>query len=200
MGPISLWLYAGEPGRYRESCQEMYERYRSSAVPNDMERFLKMMLLVKQGPELPPDAVRSFLASVATTEGEDLAWFLATRALLDCRKGHYAEAHKAVEESLAAEKKVSKAAIKALALAVRSLIHANQKEAARARQSLDQLKQVMTEELKMSWQAGGQLDGSTILDGITVEHDKLIPEIIRREAEKLVRSSVGSPNPTTPAK
>ncbi len=39
------------------------------------------MLLVKPGPELPPDAVRSFIASLDTTDGEDLAWFLATAGL-----------------------------------------------------------------------------------------------------------------------
>src|SRR5262249_25008481 len=146
-----------------------------------------------RGPELPPDAVRDFVASIADAKGDDRAWFRATRALLDCRKGNHAEAHKAIEEALALEKESPNAPIKAVALAVRALVYANQKDVASARTSLDQLKQVLGQDLKMSWKADGLLDGSTVLGGATVEHDKLIPEILRREAEKLVQSNVGSP-------
>ena len=77
---------------------------------------------------------------------------------------------------------------------MRSLVYAKQKEVAKARASLDQLKQVMSGDLKMKWKADGGLDGSTILKGVRVEHDKLIPEILRREAEKLIQSAVSSPN------
>jgi hypothetical protein len=58
----------------------------------------------------------------------------------------------------------------------------------------------MSQDLKMTWKADGLLDGRTILNGATVEHDKLIPEILRREAEKLIRSAASSPSPKTPAK
>src|SRR5206468_2689838 len=50
MASSTLWAYAGETARHRESCQKMYERYRNSTVPNDTERFLKTMLLVERGP------------------------------------------------------------------------------------------------------------------------------------------------------
>jgi tetratricopeptide (TPR) repeat protein len=189
----TLWAYAGETGRHRESCQKMYQRYRNSTVPNDTERCLKMMLLVESGPELPSDAARRFVASIDDAKGEDLAWFRATAALLDCRNGNYSEAHKRLDEALALEKQVPNPLIKSMALAVRSLVYANQKELANARKSLDQLKQVMSHDLKMSWKADGLLDGRTILNGTTIEHDKLIPEIIRREAEKLVQSAAASP-------
>jgi hypothetical protein len=38
------------------------------------------------------------------------------------------------------------------------------------------------------------------LNGATVKHDKLIPEIIRREAEKLLQAAFGLPEAKTPAK
>src|SRR6516225_6438436 len=37
VAPI-LWAYAGEAGRYRESCQKMVERFRDSTFPDDNER------------------------------------------------------------------------------------------------------------------------------------------------------------------
>src|SRR5581483_6641845 len=139
-----------------------------------------------------------FCESIDGTTGDDRAWFLATRALLECRKGNYAEAHKRVGEALALEKESSPKEIKLLALAVRALVYARQKDVARARRSLDHVRQVMAEDLKMNWKADGLLDGSTILQGVTVEHDKLIPEILRREAEKLVQAGAGSPAPKAP--
>jgi tetratricopeptide (TPR) repeat protein len=159
-----------------------------------------MMLLVDKGPELPAEAVRKFLASIDDTKAEDRAWFRAARALLECRQGKFPEAHKSVEEALALEKETPNAFIKSVALAVRSLTYAKQKEVAKARASLDQVKQVMSQDLKMTWKADGLLDGSTILNGAIVEHDKLIPEIIRREAEKLLQAASGLPEAKTPAK
>jgi formylglycine-generating enzyme required for sulfatase activity/tetratricopeptide (TPR) repeat protein len=202
----TLWAYAGETGRHRESCQKMYARYRNSTIPNDTERCLKMMLIVEPGPELPGDAVKKFYLSIDKTPRQDRAWFLAARALLECRTGQYAVAHKGIDEALAAEKKavavdkeLPNVYVKAFAMAVRSLIYAKQKDVGKARTSLDQLKQVMSGDLKMKWQPNGRLDGSTILKGVTVEHDKLIPEILRREAERVIQAAVGSANPKTPA-
>src|SRR5262249_6574651 len=64
MGPPILWAYAGETERHRESCQKMLERFRNSAVPDDNERCLKVMLLLEPGPELPGDAVKKLDAAI----------------------------------------------------------------------------------------------------------------------------------------
>jgi len=198
MVPPSLWAYGGEIGQHRVSCQKMYERYRDSAIPNDIERTLKVMLLVENGPELPPDSVRKFVASIDVVKDADRAWFLATRALLECRKGNHAEAHKWADEALALEKASPMNGSKLLTLAVQSLTYAKQKDVAQARKSLDQVKQIMSQNLKMNWTAAGSLEGGTIVNGVTIEHDKLIPEIIRREAEQLIQSAVGSSPPKPP--
>jgi tetratricopeptide (TPR) repeat protein len=182
MVPPTLFAYANDTEEYRKACQQMYERYRDSTVPNDIERSLKMMLLVDDGPPLPPTAVQAFYDSFAGDLTDDnRAWFLATRALLECRKGNYSQAHQLVDESLGLEKKVPNAFIKILALSIRSLTYAHQKEVEQARASLEQVKQLMMEDLKMDWNSDGLLKGSTVLDKATINHDKLIPEIIRRE-------------------
>jgi tetratricopeptide (TPR) repeat protein len=187
MAPPALWAYAGDISRHREFCQKMHERFRDSTVPNDTERVLKMMLLVENGPELPPEAVKVFYDSFSgNLSDHNRAWFLATRALLECRKGDYAEAHRQIDDALAIEQKTPNAFVKAAALAVRSLTYARQNEVAKARQHLDEVKQVMSNDLKMSWKEDGRLDESTVLNGVSIEHDKLIPEILRREADKLI--------------
>jgi serine/threonine protein kinase/formylglycine-generating enzyme required for sulfatase activity len=188
MGPPILWAYAGETGWHRESCQKMFERFQKSAVPDDNERCLKVMLLLEPDPGLPEDAVKKLHASMDKAVSQQRAWFLVTQALLECRKGRYAEARKAIDEALALEKASPLREIKVQALAVRALVYAKQKDVAKARKALDQAKQLMSGELKMKWKPDGQLDGSTILNGATVEQEKLIAEIIRREAEKLVQS------------
>lgn len=194
MVPASLWAYAGETGEHRKSCQQMYERFRGSTVANDIERCLKVMLLVKDGPPLPPDAVQTFYDSFAgKLTDDDRAWFLATRALLECRKGNYADAHQQLNESLDLEKKAPNAFIKALALSIRSLTYAHQKEVEQARNSLQQVKQVMRDDLKMDWNSDGLLKGSTVLEQVTPSHDRLIPEIIRREAEELIAGPLELP-------
>ena len=166
----------GETERHRELCQKMYERYRNS-TPTDAERFLKMMLLVENGPELPPDSVQRFYDSIDNKMESGLRnWFLATRALLECRKGNYSEAHKWIDEAITLEKASPSIHIKLVALAVQSLTYARQKDVAKARKSLDQVQQLMSQDLKMKWKEDGLLDGSTILNGDSVEHDKLIPE------------------------
>jgi tetratricopeptide (TPR) repeat protein len=189
MAAPTLWGYAGDARRHRESCQKMYERFRNSTSAVDTERFLKTMLAMENGPELPAQSVQKFYASFDSIEGQARACFLVTRAWLECRKGDHVEAHKRVDEALALERQFPQGTIKALALAVRSLIYAKQKNVAQARKSLDQVKLEMTQVLQMKWQADGLLDGSTLLNGTAFDHDKLNVEILRREAEQLIKSA-----------
>lgn len=190
MVPPALCAYAGELGPHREWCQKMYEKYRDTTHINDIERTLKVMLLVDNGPELPPNAVKRFYDSFSGVVSEDdRVWFIGSRALLECRKGNYDEAHKQIDEALQLEKTRPNTFAKALALAVQSLTYAHQKDVVNARKALDQTRQFMTDDLKLKWKPDGWLDGSTILDDITVSHDKLIPEVIRHEAEKLIQSA-----------
>jgi hypothetical protein len=47
----------------------------------------------------------------------------------------------------------------------------------------------MASDLKVKWHADGFVDSSTILNGVTLDHNKLAPETLRREAEQLLQSS-----------
>jgi WD40 repeat protein/tetratricopeptide (TPR) repeat protein len=189
MAAPALWAYVGSAERHRESCRKMCEHFLDSGSPLDIEHCLKLMLAMENGPDVPAEKVQEFYASCDTLAGGMRAWFLGTRAWMECRKGNYADARQHVEESLALEKEHASHDIKALALAVRSLIYAKQNDVAQARASLSELYAVMSQSQKISWKADGLLDGRTILNGATVVHDKLIPEIIRRETEVLIQSA-----------
>src|SRR5205085_539219 len=135
---------------------------------------------------LPADDVKAFYVSCDNVTGPLRSWYLATRALDECRRGKNVEAHQSVEQSLAAEKEIPNNQAKAVALAVNALTYARQKDLTIARQALDELQQVMTQGMSITWRADGALDGKTILNGLRPEHDQLIPEILRREAEVLI--------------
>lgn len=63
-------------------------------------------------------------------------------------------------------------------------------DTAKARAALDQLKSLMAADDKMKRKDDGRLDGTTILNDEFLQHDRLIPEVRRRDAEKLL-----APNP-----
>ena len=189
MAAPALWAYVGNAEQHRNSCKKMCDRFLDSGSALDNEHCLKMMLAMENGPNMTDESVQKFCASIDTTQGGMRAWLLGTRAWLECRKGNYAEARQHVDESLALEGQSPNDDIKALGLAVRSLNYARQKDLAQARASLNELSVVMSQAQRIKWKADGLLDGSTILNGATVLHDKLIPEIIRRETERLIQSA-----------
>lgn len=185
MAPTTLWAYAGEPERHREVCDKMYQRYRDSIVPNDMGRYLKVLLLLEVPGEIPADAVKKFTDSAATYG----IWYPSQLAFLQLRQGDFAEAHKQLDQALAAlaAAKSPDVNIKPFVLAIRAVTYAKQQDVALARKALEELKQSLASDLKMKWNTDGTLDGSTILKGAIVDQNKLIPEILRREAEQLLQ-------------
>jgi len=191
MLPATLWVYAGQPERHREFCRKMWERFRDSAATNDAGRYLKVLLLLESKVEPPADAIQKFSDSAATYG----PWYPSSTAFLACRQGDYAEAHKQVAKALELEAKSPAPNIKAMTLAVRALTYAKQQDIPQARKSLDELKQFLASDLKVKWKADGSIDGSTILSGAAVVHDKLIAEILRREAEQLIGSTRASKAP-----
>jgi Flp pilus assembly protein TadD len=183
MVAASLWAYAGDAERHRRICQKMSERCR---LEEDRERILKVMLLIDKGPRLSSDEITAFYASCDSIAAPIRPWYLSSRAFYESRRGKYVAAHQSVEESLAREKDFPYSPIKAVALAVKALTYARQKDVANARQSLEQLNHVMTQEMNMTRRADGTLEGSTVLGGLIPDSNKLIPEILRREAENLI--------------
>jgi tetratricopeptide (TPR) repeat protein len=198
MHPAALWAYLGNTDRHREYCQKMAERYRLSANAEDTERLLKVMLLEANATELPPEAIEKFTSSLDVIPAGLQVWFYPLAALLNCRQGKYLEAHELLDKTLELEQASPNLYPKSLALAIQALTYANQRDVAKAQQSLDSARQVMSDGLKMSWQADGQLNWETVMDGTRVSHDKLIPEIICRETERLIRAENGAQGLTPP--
>lgn len=185
----ALWAYTGDSKGHQDACRKMYERYQKSATPEDAERILKMMMLAESGMELPPDLIKKFVDSAEMPANKGLAaWFSAARALLECRRKDYPEAHKWVDKTLALEKEQANANIKALALSIRAITYAKQKDRVQARTTLQEVKVELTSGVHLKWNADGTVDGATVLDGTRIDHDRLIPEVLRREAELLLKT------------
>lgn len=187
MVPAALSAYGEDPTGHRQMCQRMFERFQKSATEGDIERYLKVMALLPHGPEMPAEFVNKFKASCETVSGHNRVWFLSTRALIECRAENFAEARNLVDQVITVEKEASD--VKLLALAIKSLTYARQKDAANARKSLDELKQFMKEKMNLTWGADGRLDNRSLLSGTSINHDKMIPDTLRREVEQLIKSA-----------
>ncbi len=191
MVAVALWAFADEPERHALQCDKMYQRFRESTKDYDHERFLKLRLLVDGSLEqIPEDSIHR--VSAVNDNDSNRMWFLSALALLRYRQGNPAEAHALLEQSLALEATSRNSALRALALAVRSLIYAGQRETARAQASMADLKQVMSTDLNVKWTADGSVDGTSLLNGSLVAQDALIAEIIRREAERLLAAAAST--------
>lgn len=198
MVPAVLWIYGGNSEQHSVICRQMYQRFQKSTEPNDRERFLKVMVLMDHGPELPREAVQSFYAACDVANDGTRIWFLATRAIIECRAKNFTEAHKLLDDVMNNENINLGNNEKALYQSVRALIYAHQKDSLNARNALSELEKTMTQQLNMSWNADGQVSSRSILNGIVIEHDKLIPEVLRREADQLLRSTTDTPNTKAP--
>ena len=105
MTPAALWAYADDAQKHRLHCQKMAARFRDSMVTNDVERTVKVSLLLGPGLVSDPATIKRFLDAVAKTDDPGLLkWFLACKALLACRNGDYAAAQQSVVESLDLQK------------------------------------------------------------------------------------------------
>ncbi|HUQ70881.1 MAG TPA: hypothetical protein VM165_15230 [Planctomycetaceae bacterium] len=153
---------------------------------------MKVSLLLEQSAVPDQATVAKFLETVSKTEDSgSLKWFLSTKALLACRSGDFDATHESVSESLRLLNSSGDAPGSMPGLMARSVqtqILARQGDAARAQVSLKELQTLMATEAKLKWQADGTLDGLTILNGERVQHDWLIPEILRREAKRLLET------------
>jgi hypothetical protein len=151
------------------------------------------MLLLEHGLDREHPMIDDSAKSLAegTLEPGLETWFLGTRALLAYRSGDFVVAQQSVNESLQLVQSDggSRGAPPALfALAVQAMIHAKQGDATAAQAILDELKSLMATNHGMKWRDDGTLDGNSILNGDRVQHDLLIPEVLRREAVELINA------------
>jgi WD40 repeat protein/tetratricopeptide (TPR) repeat protein/energy-coupling factor transporter ATP-binding protein EcfA2 len=192
MTPAALWAYAADLEQHRLYCQKMASKFGQSTVANDVERTVKVSVLLDQS-ALPDQAlVGTFVEAVAkTADPGSLKWYLSAKALLACRNDDHNAAQDSVQEALrlvhaAGDAPDSMPGL--MARSVQALILARQGDATRARVALDELKTLMATDAKLKWQDDGTLDGVTLLNGERVQHDWLIPEILRREAHRLLKT------------
>jgi tetratricopeptide (TPR) repeat protein len=193
MVPSTLWACALDANEHRRQCRAMAERFRTSPDAPDAERTLKVMLLLEHGLDREHPMIDASAKSLAegTLEPGLETWFLGTRALLAYRSGDFVVAQQSVNESLQLVQSDggSRGAPPALfALAVQAMIHAKQGDATAAQAILDELKSLMATNHGMKWRDDGTLDGNSILNGDRVQHDLLIPEVLRREAVELINA------------
>jgi len=204
MVPSVLYAYAGDPEGHRRQCRAMLEHFEnldrseeydeSSKAPN-ADRTLKVMLLLEHAfeSELKPEdvLVSRFLNAL---QGDALSevyrkYFLSGLALLALRcpdLGGLQAAQRSLDESKGTQYRQGDLGL--LQRAVQALILAKQeKRADDARPLLQELKTRMTTEYSVKWLDDGTIDGNTVFyqDGRVVS-DLLIPEILRREAERLL--------------
>ncbi|HUQ70951.1 MAG TPA: hypothetical protein VM165_15595, partial [Planctomycetaceae bacterium] len=188
MTAAALWAYAADVDQHRLYCQRMAAQFRESTVANDVERTVKVSLLLEQNAVPDQATIAKFLEAVETTKDPGLLkWFLSAKALLACRNGDFDAAHEAINESLrllSAGGDAPGSTAGLTARSVQALIFARQGDAARARVALKELQTLLATETKLKWEADGTLDGLTLLSGERAQHDRLIPEILRREAER----------------
>ncbi len=92
---------AGGPGRYRELCRRMLDRFRE---PDDLEiaeRMAKYCLLLPQSGAELEDADRMADRAVARGTGGLLHWAGSAKGLADYRRGRFAEALAIIEDAQA---------------------------------------------------------------------------------------------------
>jgi WD40 repeat protein len=197
MAAAALYAYVGDAERYRSHCLKMSDRFRESPAPPDAERTVKCMLLMGHAfeSELDPEEepIRPFLASLNGDRRVVVyrKWFLMTRALLACRNhefGSLAQAQHWVDESKG-RAEFLRGDLGLTQLSVQALIFAKQGRSSDARPLLEELTSRMKTDYGVKWRDDGWLDGETILRGNNnkIYHDLLIPEVLRREVERLIR-------------
>jgi hypothetical protein len=154
------------------------------------------MLLQHCGLDIEPDLPGPFVAVAPDAANSGLRkWFVASQALVACRSGQFDAALQLVRQSLQMSEQdgETRGSFPTLtALAVRALTLACQNDQVQARPALDELKMLLGR-TGLKWNSDGSLDGGSILNGNSISHDLLIPEILRREAERRLATSAEVP-------
>ena len=201
MKPAALYAYADDLEGVRSHCRTMSDHFRDSRVPAEAERIVKSMLLMGDSFHTELDSqkfpIKEFLDSVdeKTMPARFRSWFLATRALLACRSeqfGDLAEAEDWLDQSKS-DIELSTDYPGILQRSVLAVILAKQGRTDEARSHSNELQEVMRTKYGEMWNSDGSIDGRTILDNHRVVHDLLIPEILRREAERLLQATEVDP-------
>ena len=183
MRAAPLLLLAGDHQAFEDLCRAMVEQFRGNHDPNVADAVCKVCVLrpgVVELSELPVQDVRD---GAADPKWKSLqAWFKASCGLLSDREGNPEEA---INWTGPREGSLSRA--ESLRLVVRAVAEQHLGRTEKARETLAQAESLMPAELRTL--GTDDYTGPLPVQRSTVEHDWLIPEILRREAQSLLTAT-----------
>ena len=174
----AICLEAGDPDAYRRLCQEMLRRFGETNDPVIAERTAKICLLIPvASADLPPRVRLAERAVTGTEKHNYYRYFLLARAMAHYRAGEFDRAIALLDKSFAAGARFfdPKPAYLVLAMAHHQL---GQREEA---------EKAMKKARALMEQKGIPQEGSG--DYGSGWHDWVICQLLRREAETLIRGS-----------
>jgi tetratricopeptide (TPR) repeat protein len=184
---------------YRRVCSRMMDRFKSSQENIEIERTMKSCSLLPTEIDvamLPADVVTGPLDGGTLASGL-VPWFHVACALADYRRGEFRAAEQRASTSLetaAAASGTARDVIRALAAAVRSLALSAQDRHDEARIDLDRAKQHLAQ-LVVRRPDGSLVGTSLFHESGALDHDRLIADMLIREAEGALRKSEEAPQP-----
>jgi hypothetical protein len=188
---------SGTPDDYRRVCNRMIERFGTSQEHLEIERTMKCCSILSTDVDvsrLPAERVTGPLDAGALTAQYLVPWFRVACALADYRRGEFGAAEQRASTSLETADLASGTArdvIRALAAAVRSLARSAQDRHDEARIDLDRAREYLAQ-LVVRRPDGSLVGTSLFYENGALDHDRLIADMLIREAEEALRA-VGEP-------
>ncbi len=176
----STLLMAGDQERYRRLCQDMCEQFRGTNEADIADSVCKTSLLLPGGValgELPLQVLRDGAASPRWEHFRP--WFLACGALISYREGKYGDAIQWVQQMPGFNTQPG-----TLALVVRAMAEQQLGQHEQAVQSLTQAEALIPAGLRTLGTA--DYNGPFPASAEVIQHDWLVPEILRRQAATLI--------------
>jgi tetratricopeptide (TPR) repeat protein len=179
-----LRLQLGDVEGYRRACREMLAQFSQTHEAMIAERTAKTCLLIPDAvADLQPVIQLADRAVTGTEKHQYYGWFLLVKGMADYRTGHFAEAIDRLKKifSLSRERRYHiSAALHGTVYLFLAMAHHRLDQGPQARQALAQASAIME-------QTDSKGDHNTILG--PEWHDWLRFQIVRHEAERLVKGS-----------
>lgn len=176
-------LMAGEPDRYRAHCRALLEQFPDAPSADIADTICKTALLLPDTIPLKSLPVQKLRDGIKDPTWEAFRpWFVACSALIAYREGQPQEAIR-----WAMQMPDFRSQPGCLALVVRAMAEHQLEQHEAARASLKAAELLIPTQLRVLG-APGDSTPLPVPEGI-VDHDWLVPEILRREAERLLKSN-----------
>ena len=179
----SALLMAGDQPQYQRLCQAMCDQFRGTTEADIADSVCKTTLLLPGSlalGELPLQVLRDGTASPRWEHFRP--WFLACAALISYREGNYGDAIEWVRQLPSFNTQPG-----TLALVVRAMAEQQLGQHEQAVQSLAQAEAQIPAELRTLGTA--DYNGPLPASAEVVQHDWLVPEILRRQAATLIHAA-----------